>query len=270
MTGVKVRLYAGLIAFAAFWLPAHAAGAANSPAFRDCSFVAGIDPDFVKLTGATIGPTGNLMVPNSQSSVTVEASESSDPGDNLGHDTFSVTVTGTGMSPKTVSGMGVGHVTLTVPLGGVAPGGQYSLAWAAVFDNGFHHCPGAMTPQNPTSTSNPFVLQVVAGAAAPAPVVSKLRESHRSWREAAGTKFSFRLNEPATAMFVFRERLHGHLVRRGALMRMGRAGPNSVHFTGKISDGKRLMPGRYVAIVTATNSRGESSRPVSISFVIRR
>jgi hypothetical protein len=267
MTGGRTRRLAGLIAFAALWLPAHAAGAANSPTFRDCSFLGGLDPDFVKLTGATPGPNGTLTVASSQSSVTIEASESSDPGDSAGHDTFSVTVTGTGTGTKTVSGTGTGHVTLTVPLSGVAPGGQYSLSWSATFDNGFHHCPGSMTPQNPTSS--PFVLSVAAGASKPAPKITALSESRRRWSEPTGTTFRFKLNQRAGVTLVFRQRLHGRSIPRGALLRKGRPGLNVVRFDGDIPHQGRLAPGRYVLIVTAANAAGERSNPASISFVIR-
>jgi hypothetical protein len=274
--GNRARAFAGLVVFAAAWLPAQAASAANSPTFRDCAHLAGIDPDFVQLTGATVGPGGTLTLPSSQSSVTVEASESSLPGDNLNQVSFSVTVTGTAISPKTISGMGTGHVTLTVPLSGVAVGGQYSLDWFATFDNGSHACPGgaAEDPQNPSS--NPFVLHVVAGGPPPAPVITKLGESHKTWREHAGrghvpvgTTFGFDVSETAQVKLRFSQMQHGHVVSRGTLSVAGVAGHNSVHFNGKLPGGqKSLAPGRYVAMITATNAAGESSATKSLEFKI--
>ncbi|HKO29159.1 MAG TPA: hypothetical protein VJU80_17000 [Solirubrobacteraceae bacterium] len=267
MTGGRTRLWAGLVAFAALWVPANAAGAANSPTFRDCSHVFGVDPDFIQLTGATLGSDGKLTVPSSQAVVTLKASESSIPGDNLNKVSFSVTVSGTGSSAKTISGTGIGHVTLSVPLTGVAAGGQYSLDWSAVFDGGTHRCPGPADPQNPASS--PFVLSVVSGPASQPPAITSLRESHRSWRQGAGTRFSLTLNEPASLTLRFRQRVHGRLVTRGSLMRSGAAGPNKLRFNGRIPGRGRLTPGRYVLTVTAATSAGQQSAPASISFVIR-
>jgi hypothetical protein len=259
------------VAFAAAWLPAQAVGAANSPTFRDCAHTLGIDPDFVQLTGATNGPGGTLTVPSSQTSVTVEASESSLPGDNLNHASLSVTVNGTAISPKTVSGMGTGKVTLSVPIWGVAAGGQYSLDWAANFDNGSHSCPGSSDPQNPSS--NPFVLHVVVGAAQPPPVLTNAGESHRKWREHAGkghtpvgTTFRFDLSEAAQVRLDFKR--DGH--RRGTLSVAGVAGHNLVHFDGLIPGAHRLPPGRYVVAIRATNAAGESSATESLPFKIVR
>lgn len=282
--------------FAAAWLPAHAAGAANAPTFRDCSLSGGLDPDFVQLNGATVGPGGTLTVTSGQSSVAVEGSESSASGDQQNQVAFSVTVTGSGASPRTVSGMGTGHVSLSVPLSGVGPGGQYTLDWSATFDNGFHHCPSAMTPENPSS--NPFVLHVVAGPPPRGPVITHLRESHRKWRESTGraagrhipvgTTFSFDLSQRAQVRLVFRQMLTGRLrggkcvpagkhssgsrcsrsVVRGAISRQGVAGPNSVRFAGIISRARRLPPGRYVLVLSAINAAGERSAARSIAFTI--
>jgi hypothetical protein len=255
------------MAFAALWVPAHAAGAANSPTFRDCAHVFGLDADFVQLTGATVGSNGALTVTSSQAAVTLKASESTIPGDNLNHVTLSATVTGPGSATQTVSGMAVGHVTLSVPLGGVAAGGQYSLDWSATFDNGTHPCPGSTDPQN--MTSSPFVLNVVAGSSAPAPTITALRESHRRWRQGTGTRFSFELNEPASLALRFQQRVHGHLVPRGKLTRAGVAGPNALRFKGRVPHAGLLAPGRYLLTVTAATATGQRSNPASIAFVIR-
>lgn len=267
MAGGHSRLWAGLTAFAALWVPAHAAGAANSPAFRDCSHVFGLDPDFVQLTGATIGSDGRLTVTSSQAAVTLKASESSIPGDNLNRVSFSVTVSGSGSRMKTIAGTGIGHVTLSVPLAGAPVGGHYSIDWSVTFDNGTHRCPGPADPQNPTS--NPFVLSVVSGPAPPRPTITALHESHRTWRQGAGTRFSLHLNEPASLALLFRQRVHGHLAPRGRLMLAGAAGPNMFRFDGRAARRHQLSPGRYVLTVTATTAAGQRSAPASISFVIR-
>lgn len=260
-------MWAGLIAFAAILVPANPAGAANSATLRDCAHVFGVDPDFVQLTGATVASDGSLAIPSSQAAVTLKASESAIPGDNLNHVSFSVTVTGTGAATRTISGTGVGHVTLSVPLGGVAVGGHYSLDWSATFDSGTHVCPGPADPLNPTS--NPFVLTVVSGPAPPTPTITALRESRHSWRRGAGTRFRLRLNEPASLTFLFRERVHGHLVPRGSLTRAGAAGTNTLRFSGRVPRHGQLTPGRYVLTVTATTAAGQRSAPAQISFVVR-
>lgn len=244
------QLSAGLVVFvAAAWLAAAPAGAANTPTFRDCSFLAGIDPDFVRLTGVAAAPDGTLAVSSAQTSVTVEASESSDAFDNTGHVTLSVTVTGTGGGQRSVSGAAVGQVTLTVPLSGAPIGGQYTLNWAATFDNGLHSCPASATPANPTQ--NPFVLKVLASSQLPAPApspapssapalaIADLGQSHRVWRTSGarhvsakarrrpvGTDFTFSLSQPARVTLAFRQRLRGKL-------RAGRCLAPKIHKKGR-------------------------------------
>jgi hypothetical protein len=135
------------------------ANADNRPTFRDCSaFVAGLDPDFVQLLGATVTPQGTLTVSPSQNRVQVEASESSDPGDNLGHVTLTVTVTGPHSAPVITSGAAVDKVVLAVPLAGSGTGKTYTIDWTATFDNGNHACPSPTTPAN--TSANPFVVAV--------------------------------------------------------------------------------------------------------------
>ena len=157
----KIRMLAaiGALAFCAATLQVPAASAANSPTFRDCSaFVEGFDPDFIQLSGVRVGPGGGLTVPPGQHQVSLKASESSDPGDNLGHVTLDVTVTAPGVPTRTVSGAGTGFVLLSVPLVGSGVGRTYTISWAATFDNGNHPCPSPNTPDN--TTPNPFVVTV--------------------------------------------------------------------------------------------------------------
>jgi hypothetical protein len=298
-------LWAGLVVLLAAWLPATPAGAANSPTFRDCSFIAGLDPDFVQLSGAAVGPGGTLTVSSSQPSVTLEASESSDPFDNLGHVTVSVTVTGTGATPRTVSGGAVDHVILSVPLSGVSAG-QYTLNWSATFDNGIHMCPSSGTPQN--MAPNPFVLQVLPPSllpalptAAPAPLgIANLRQSHRTWRAPGtrpktksarrapiGTQFSFDLSQPAGVKLAFTQMLPGRRrggrcvkpsahakgrrctrpLPRGSSSVGGIAGTNTVPFNARTRGLPRLGAGNYVLVVTATSGAGQSVTQ-SIRFTI--
>jgi hypothetical protein len=136
------------------------APAANSPAFRDCAFAGGVDPDFVQLLGATAGSNGALTV-DSAKPAQVKASESSDPGDGSGHDTLKISVSGPGISNRTASGQGVGKVVVNVPLDGAQEGQSYTISWSATFDNGNHSCPSSQTPQN--SSPRPFVVTESSG-----------------------------------------------------------------------------------------------------------
>jgi hypothetical protein len=118
-----------------------------------------LDPDFVQLFGVTVGPTGNLSVRRGQHQVQLEASESSDPGDSLGHVTLNATVTTPHVPTQMVSGAETGKVVLAVPLlKSRQIGRTYTISWVATFDNGNHVCPSAQTPEN--TEPHPFVVTV--------------------------------------------------------------------------------------------------------------
>jgi hypothetical protein len=154
---VIVGLAVLMMALASPALPS--ADAANGPTFRDCSLlVAGVDPDFVQLSGVTVTPEGTLTVPRSQKHVLIEASESSDPGDSEGHVTLAVSVTARRVPTQTLSGAGTGKVELSLPLLRRTRGRSYTISWAATFDNGNHLCPSELTPEN--TTPIPFVVTI--------------------------------------------------------------------------------------------------------------
>jgi hypothetical protein len=163
----RIRTPAGFAAVAALaaataLFAAPSASAANSPTFRDCSlFAAGVDPDFVQLSGVSMDAQGHLtMTPPAQAML--QASESSDPGDSAGHVTLKVTVTAPGAAARAVSGAGTGNVTLSVPLIGSSMGATTNtVSWAATFDNGNHSCPSSSTPLN--TTPMPFLVNVPPG-----------------------------------------------------------------------------------------------------------
>jgi hypothetical protein len=48
----------------------------------------------------------------------------------------------------------------------------------------------------------------------------------------------------------------------------GHGGLNKVFFQGRISRSRKLKPGHYTLIITATNASGRHSRPVRLSFTI--
>jgi hypothetical protein len=146
------------------------------------------------------------------------------------------------------------------------------------------------------------VAKAVAAPRPAAPVVGGLVESARRWREGnalphiarksktpVGTTFRFNLNEAASVRFAFTQRRPGRRVAHkcvaqtsrnkrkpkckrsvtvGALGFAGHTGANSVRFQGRVSGRKKLKPGRYTLVVTATNSAAERSAPRSLTFEI--
>jgi Abnormal spindle-like microcephaly-assoc'd, ASPM-SPD-2-Hydin/Galactose oxidase, central domain len=136
----------------------------------------------------------------------------------------------------------------------------------------------------------------------PAPAVGHLSESARTWREGGklprisrrkkppiGTTFSFSLNEPANVSLSFTQRVRGREMKhkcvaqtkadrrkracertatRGTLSFSGHNGTNKIVFQGRISHSKKLKPGSYALVITATNSGGLRSLPRSLSFTI--
>jgi hypothetical protein len=159
MSRIRVALGVGILTALAPLVASASADAANGPTFRDCSLVGGLDPDFVQLSGVTVGPKGMLSVAPGQNHVSMEASESSDPGDSEGHDTFNVSVSSRNVATQTVAGEGIGKVVLSVPLlKSKQVGRSYTISWAAIFDTGFHECPSSSTPEN--TMPNPFIVTV--------------------------------------------------------------------------------------------------------------
>jgi hypothetical protein len=253
------------------------ATAANSPTFRDCAFGGGIDPDFVEISGVSPGAQGLAVAPGT-SSVTELGSESSDSLDNLGKDTLSVTVTSPGAAPQTVSGMGTGHVSLTVPLASTAAGAVNTIGWTATFDFGAHHCPSNGTPQN--KTPMPFVVTVgQSGGPTVTPLtLTGARESNRTWRERGsrppkhghkaplGTVFSYTLSHAATVKLSFVKPTAAS--PSGTLTARSHPGLNHFSFVGQLSPSKRLAPGRYNVTLQALDSSGTRSAPVALAFTI--
>ncbi len=97
------------------------------------------------------------------------------------------------------------------------------------------------------------------------PVARRFRMTHRRFRPHHGaTKFRFRLSEPADVRIAVRRRGR----RVGSLRRDDRpAGPNVIAFSGRFR-GRALRPGRYVAVLTATDAAGNRSRPRFIRFTV--
>jgi hypothetical protein len=144
----------------------------------------------------------------------------------------------------------------------------------------------------------------VAAALTPAPVISGVSETAKTWREnntlpqigantktkpGVGTTFSFTLNEPASVTLSFSRRaagrkLHGKCVApsstnlrmpgctrtilAGSFSFTGQLGTNQVSFAGRISGTNKLKPGGYTLEITATNTEGKRSAPQSLTFTI--
>jgi uncharacterized delta-60 repeat protein len=134
------------------------------------------------------------------------------------------------------------------------------------------------------------------------PTLSGASQSNSIWREGnklatftkkhrlpLGTTFSFALSEQASVSFAFTQRLGGRKVsgkcvaqtknnRRkpactrtvtpGTLNFTGHSGTNKVAFQGRISPTKKLKPGRYTLVITATDSARQHSAPEQLSFTI--
>jgi streptogramin lyase len=161
---------------------------------------------------------------------------------------------------------------------------------------------------NPTGIAAAgFVTFVTARSPFSLPLVlSGVHESARRWREGprrprisaghgrrdvipVGTTFSFLLNERAAVTFAFTQRVSGRKVRGrcvaatphnegrrgcsrtvtpGRLMFTGHPRVNRVRFEGIISGSKKLNPGAYALVITATNGAGQQSAPQGLGFTI--
>jgi hypothetical protein len=201
------------------------------------------------------------------------------------------TVSGPGVfCPGTCSQSYAASATLTLTAS-AAPGSVFA-GWSGAC-NGTGSCHVAMGADR--SVGAEFVSS---------PSITALRQSASRWREGrrlaqitkrtkppVGTTFSFALNERATVSFTFLRSAHGRRVGRrcvasghrrhrggacrakrteGALTFTGHSGTNRIVFQGRISRTRKLKPGRYTLVVTATNVAGQGSAPASLGFMIVR
>jgi CSLREA domain-containing protein len=135
------------------------------------------------------------------------------------------------------------------------------------------------------------------------PSIAEVKQLHRTWREGrklaqetrrkkrppVGTTFSFSLNEGANVTFTFTQRVNGRKVKgkcirqtkglrqrpackrtmtRGTLSFAAHSGTNTVIFQGRISSAKKLRPGSYSLLITATNSAGRTTASQRPRFTI--
>jgi CSLREA domain-containing protein len=159
--------------------------------------------------------------------------------------------------------------------------------------------PDSIVAVTPTSPTPPIVTPPTSPTS---PSVTNVTESHGTWREGnllahlaskrrppVGTTFTFALDEQARVSFAFTQRVGGRKVKgrcvaqtrknhrqracnrtvtRGTLSFTGHSGTNRVSFQGRISRTKKLKPGRYTLIITATNAAGQHSRAKALRFTI--
>jgi PKD domain len=160
---------------------------------------------------------------------------------------------------------------------------------------------GAIAISSAPPTSTPAPTPTPAPTFAP-PTITAAGQSASVWREGSrlaslarkqklpvGTIFSFALDERASVGFAFTQQVGGRRVngkcvaqtkkRRhkpackrtvtaGTLSFTGRAGTNKVSFQGRVSSAKRLEPGKYALVMTATNAAGQRSNASSLRFTI--
>src|ERR1039458_463417 len=201
---------------------------------------------------------------------------------------------------------------------GVSPSGAQKLAVAATATYTCHHTltsagtyddqasiqgsvEGGRSTTHTSNTVEVSVAPTVVAVVISAPLITALKQSHSSWREAGraakiskahplGTTFSFSLNETASVSFTFTRTLNGRRVagkcraqskkniahkackrtlKAGALTFSGHLGINKVAFYGLLGAGKKLTPGSYTLLVSAT-AAGKRSRTQTLRFTITR
>ena len=188
---------------------------------------------------------------------------------------------------KQATAASVKAVGFTAAVGGLAPSTTYHFR--AVSENAGGVSYGAD--------------QTFATATPPPPSITSATQSRSRWREGSGlarisrrrvpvgTTFSFALNEQANVSFVFTQRVHGRKVRgkcvaqtranrrkpaclrtvtRGTLAFSGHAGTNHVAFQGRLSRSRRLAPGAYSLLITASDATRRKSGTVRLTFTIVR
>jgi DNA-binding beta-propeller fold protein YncE len=171
--------------------------------------------------------------------------------------------------------------------------------------------PGATSSSYRTAAAGSYTCRVIAsnqaGTGSQASVgfavsdlLSRVRQSHRRWREGSGlphiasarppvgTTFRFTLKQSAQVRFTFKQRLPGRrvngrcvrptssnrgrpkctrLASRGSLSFSVKAGAHKLRFQGRLSKHKRLPVGRYTMVITATNSAGQHAT-AKLTFTI--
>jgi hypothetical protein len=178
--------------------------------------------------------------------------------------------------------------------------GPHTFTVNAQYSNGLH----ASRSTSYTVIAAPGAPPIAAPLTAP--ILGNVRETAKTWREGnalahisangtrkkklpLGTTFSFTLNQQARVGFAVTQQVAGHKVKgkclattrknrkkpsckrtvtQGTLSFTGHTGTDKVSFQGRISASKKLRPGRYTLVITATNAAGQHSTPKQLSFTI--
>ncbi len=116
------------------------------------------------------------------------------------------------------------------------------------------------------SSSGGAIVTSDATFKTPAPKITGLRISPKSFRAKAGAKVSYLDAVPSRTTFkVFRIR-HGHRHLVGSFVRSDRIGSNHFHLSGRLH-GKKLSPGRFI-LVARPRLAGFSGPTVSVKFTV--
>jgi hypothetical protein len=170
---------------------------------------------------------------------------------------------------------------LAAAVGGLAPGTAYHFRLVA------ENSGGVVYGNDQTFTTDAHGEPPKSPCCGPDPgkpprvlLVQNVRQSTTRWRQGnrlatvsraktpIGTTFSFSLNAQAAVTFSFTRRVSGRTVTAGRLTFTGHDGTNKVAFQGRVSPKKKLKPGRYTLVITATDPAGARSAPKSLSFTI--
>ena len=124
----------------------------------------------------------------------------------------------------------------------------------------------------------------------PARPVLRSLAAPKSWTLAKGAVFRFKLNEPARVRITFKRHTLGRKVKHrcvartlgnrharkctlmtlaGKLVLSAHTGANQVKFNGMLANGRKLRPGTYTIVVTATDSAGHKSAAHTLTFTVR-
>ncbi len=198
---------------------------------------------------------------------------------------FQYGTTATYGASTSVQGVGAsaGPSPFAAAIGGLAPSTTYHFRLAA------ENSAGVVHGNDRTFTTDAHGEPTKPPCCGPGPekpphvlLMQNVRQSTARWRRGnrlvkvsraktpKGTTFSFSLNEQAAVTFSFTRRVRGRTVTAGRLTFMGHEGTNKVAFQGRISPKKKLKPGRYTLLITATDPAGARSAPKSLSFTIVR
>jgi hypothetical protein len=185
--------------------------------------------------------------------------------------------------------------------GGVALVGAVNREYAVLLRDAGHGLSCLVTATGPGGSAS-LASNTLTAALPPKPGILSVRQSVSRWRlgnrlpalsatrrPPLGTTFSIALSEAATLRIVFTHSLPGrrrgrrcvtqtHANRRGrackrvatvgAITANGRAATNKLIFQGRVSPTVKLKPGRYSAVITASDAFGQRSAPQSLTFTV--